>query len=250
MRGSTQNTPPVRQPILLPKAELLMDYLKSLNEDQIASIMKIKPDLAQKVSTSVSQWSTNQKDQMTAIDAFLGDIYSGLQVSTFTDSDRQCAEKVLIILSGLYGLIRPLDSIQPYRLEMGYRLAGFETPNLYQFWGESIARHIPEGEQIINLSSVEYSKVVTNYIDPARVITPRFLTINDKTMQPTFVVVHAKIARGAFAHWLIKNRVEDTTDLRKFDDLNYYYDEQLSSPHQPVFVCTKFGGLGLSVRLT
>jgi len=250
MRTSAKKSQPVRQPILLPKAVILMDYLKSLNVDQIASIMKIKPDLAQKTSTAIYEWNTKPSNQITAIDAFLGDIYSGLQVSTLTKSDRQYADKELIILSGLYGLIRPLDGIATYRLEMAYRLVGFETPNLYQFWGDTIANQISDSEQILNLSSVEYSKVITDYVDPIRVISPRFLTMNKKTKQPTFVVVHAKIARGAFAGWVIKNRIKDSCDLSAFTDLGYAYSSNLSKPTEPVFICNTFKGLGMSVRLT
>lgn len=82
------------------------------------------------------------------------------------------------------------------------------------------------------------------------VVTPKFLTVSPKTGEPTFVVVHAKIARGAFAHWMIMNRVEDVAQLREFNELGYLYDALASTPEQPIFVCQEFGGLGLSVRLS
>ena len=94
---------------------------------------------------------------------------------------------------------------------------------------------------------MEYSKIITEYVAPERVIAPRFLTISPKTGQPTFVVVHAKIARGAFARWLIVNQVSDTEQLQNFKELNYEYSKKLSTSVDPVFVCKTFGGLGLSV---
>ena len=250
MRTTAHHSKPSHQPLLLPKAEILAGYLKSLDDKQIAKIMKIKPDLAVKTTRTIANWNTRPSEQVTAIDTFLGDIYSGLQVGSFSANDRQYADKTLIILSGLYGLIRPLDGIRPYRLEMAYRLTGFTTPSLYQFWGDDIAKQLPVSGTIMNLSSVEYSKVVTDYVDPSRIISPRFLTINPKTKEPTFVVVHAKIARGALARWLIQNQVQDTESLSDFNDLGYSYDTSLSTLSEPVFVCQQFKGLGLSVRLT
>jgi uncharacterized protein len=121
--------------------------------------------------------------------------------------------------------------------------------NLYKFWGDSIAKTIPDEGLIINASAEEYTKAVLPYIDPNRVITPRFFTSDAKTKEPKFVVVHSKIARGAYARWSIKNRVDSEDELIKFNDLNYGHDKQLSTPRSPAYVCDNFGGLGLSVRL-
>ena len=103
----------------------------------------------------------------------------------------------------------------------------------------------------MNLAAGEYSRTVTNYVDADRVVTPKFLTVHPTTKKPTFVVVHAKIARGAFARWLVTARIKDTAaGIRGFNDIGYAYDEKSSSPAEPVFVCEEFGGKGLSVRLT
>ena len=107
----------------------------------------------------------------------------------------------------------------------------------------------PTRGPIVNLAANEYSRVVLGHVDPDRVVTPKFLTINPATGQPGFVVVHAKIARGAFARWLLTNQV-DGPAVHTFDDIGYRYDKSLSTPHEPVFVCHEFGGKGLSVRLT
>ncbi len=212
--------------------------------------MQISPKLAATTYSLITEWNTDPSQQRIAIDSFKGDIYSGLQVPQWSEADRQYANKTLRILSGLYGILRPLDDIYPYRFEMGYKLPGDPKTNLYEFWGDAVAKTLPEDGPIINLSAVEYSKVITPYVDQARVITPRFLTINPTTSEPTFVVVHAKIARGAFASWLITKRITDTEQLHAFKDLGYDYDQGLSTPQEPVFICKEFGGLGLSIRLT
>jgi cytoplasmic iron level regulating protein YaaA (DUF328/UPF0246 family) len=249
MRPPNLQALPLQKPELLDKAVVLSDYLKTLSPKQLAKTMHVTPTLAEKTYNLIEGWTDVPSHQRSAIDSFLGDVYSGLQVPNFTAEDREYADQTLRILSGLYGILRPLDGIYPYRLEMGYRLPAKKFANQYVYWGNSIARCLPTDDLIINLAANEYSKVVTDYLDSKRIITPSFLTINQKTEIPTFVVVHAKIARGAFAHWLIKNRVIDPRRLQDFKDLGYVYDKKLSSISSPVFVCHDFGGLGLSQRL-
>lgn len=236
------------KPALLPKAVNLAEYIQTLTPEQLASVMHISASLAQKTHELWSVWSAT-KGLTPAIDSFVGDIYSGLQASTLSDDERHYANDHLRILSGLYGILRPLDGICPYRLEMGYRLPSGSLKNLYAFWGKDIANQIPPTGTVVNLAAVEYSKTVTPYIAKERVITPKFLTLDSATNEPTFVVVHAKIARGAFAHWMIVNRIEDPDQLKTFSDIGYRYDKHLSSPEEPVFTCTEFGGKGLSMRL-
>lgn len=238
------------KPEFLEQAIKLIDYLKTLDTTTIAGVMKISPALAAKTRDTIQEWSTVTSTQTPVIDCFLGDIYSGLQAASLDTTDRAYAQKHLRILSGLYGILRPLDGISPYRLEMAYRLPNDTYQNLYKFWGDSLAKTIGQDELIINVSSVEYSKALLPYLPNATVITPRFLTVGPKTKEPKFVVVHAKIARGAYARWLIKDRVIAADDLRNFSDLNYKYDASLSTPQEPVYVAQEFGGLGLSVRLT
>lgn len=161
------------------------------------------------------------------------------------------ADEHLRILSGLYGLLRPFDGISPYRLEMGYRIKVGDHANLYRYWASSIAEQLPQAGRIVNLAASEYSRVVLPYVDSDRVVTPIFRTLDPASGKAKFVVVHAKIARGAFARWLILDRVGDTTEeLCRFDDLGYRFSEQLSTPGEPTFVCERFGGKGLSVRLS
>jgi cytoplasmic iron level regulating protein YaaA (DUF328/UPF0246 family) len=237
-----------QQPALINQAKQLAAYVQSLSATQLAACMALSDTKAAQTHDLWQDWSSMPARQSPAIDSFIGDIYSGLQVQTFTPDDRAYANTHLFILSGLYGVLRALDGIAPYRLEMGYKLPNKPFQNLYTFWGDAIARQLPASETIVNLSAVEYTKVVLPFIQKAQIITPKFLTI-DKTGQPNFVVVHAKIARGAFARWLIKERVMHAADFKHFTDLGYQFNTKLGTPEQPIFVCKTFGGLGLSVRL-
>lgn len=235
------------RPPLAEKASQLGDYLKTLTPAQIEKVMHISSNLATETHQRLQSWAITP--QHTAIDSFVGDIYSGLQAKDLSPKDREYATGKLFILSGLYGVLRPLDGIAPYRCEMAYRFPDSRFSNLYQYWGSDIAAHLPAEGSIINTSSAEYMRAVTPFINNSRLITPKFLTRHPKTGAPTFVTVHAKISRGAFAHWLIKKQIEGIDDLKSFSDLGYHYDTALSTPSEPTFVCDSFGGIGLSIRL-
>ena len=237
-------------PLLLPRAKELAAYLQTLKNSEVQKTMQVSEKLAVTTRKLISQWTDAPSQQRAAIDSFLGDIYSGLQVHDWTADDRSYADEHLRILSGLYGILRPLDDIFPYRLEMGYKLPNKKYKNLFEFWGTTIVDTLPKDELIVDLSAVEYGKTITKYVDPSLVISPRFLTISPKTGEPTFVVVHAKIARGAFASWMIRNKIEDPLKIKKFNQIGYEFDEAMSTPQVPVFICKAFGGLGLSVRMS
>jgi len=250
MRPPSDGTLLYQAPALLAKADELAGYLAGLSAKQLETSMQLSATKAEQTRELLRSWNNDQATQRPAIDAFLGDIYSGLQVQSFSKSDRDFANRHLLILSGLYGGLHALDSIHPYRLEMGYKLPRKKYSNLYEFWGDSIAKLIPEGSDIINLSALEYTKAVLRYRNGSTVITPKFLTVSPKTAEPTFVTVHAKVARGAFARWMIVNRIESLRDITKFSDIGYTYDPAQSTETEPVFVCEQFGGIGLSVRLS
>ena len=237
-------------PVLLDRAEELVGYLRTLSRQQLARVMRVSADLAAKTQQQYADWSTEPSRPAPAAAMFVGDIYSGLRVDSFTAADRRYATTHLRILSGLYGILRPFDGICPYRLEMGYALPSGRYASLYRFWGDEIAGQLPASGRIVNLAANEYSKAVLPYVDPDRVVTPRFLTVDPASKKPRFVVVHAKVARGAFARWLITARVRGDAAWRDFADIGYRYDDTLSTPAEPTFVCRTFGGKGLSVRLT
>lgn len=234
-------------PVLLKEAQLLHAQLSTLSIKKLAKLMKISEKLALKVAEQIAQWDS-KKTLSPAIRAFAGDIYSGLQADSLSGDDLEYAQNHLRILSGLYGVLKPLDAINPYRYEMGYA-APTGHKSMYTYWDNRIAKTLEKSDRIINVSSVEYTKAVLSHIATTRVITPKFMTLDPKTKQPKFIVVHAKVARGAFARWLIDIRADNTTDLTKFDRLDYRYSAKLSTASQPVFVCSVFKGIGLSVRL-
>jgi cytoplasmic iron level regulating protein YaaA (DUF328/UPF0246 family) len=251
MRSPATGIGPTGKPVLAHRAEELVAFLRTLSPGQLSQIMGISADLAARTREQYEAWSTNADRQTPAATTFVGDIYSGLRADSFTADDRAHADVHLWILSGLYGLLRPFDGISPYRLEMGYRLPPGRYARLYRFWGTSIAEHLPADGPIVNLAAAEYSRAVLPYVAADRVVTPRFLTIDPASGQPKFIVVHAKIARGAFARWLVTNRVTGTgAAMREFTEIGYRYDETVSMPREPTFVCREFGGKGLSVRLT
>jgi cytoplasmic iron level regulating protein YaaA (DUF328/UPF0246 family) len=236
-------------PVLLDRAVELVEYVRTLPPARLAKTMALSGELAAKTHELFVAWSTDPDRQAPAAESFTGDIYSGLQVGSFNAADRRYAGAHLRILSGLYGVLRPFDGISPYRLEMGYRLPAVAYANLYRFWGRAVADQLPASGRVVNLAANEYSKVVLPYLDPKRVVTPRFLTVDPRSGQPAFVAVHAKIARGAFARWLVTTRADDRADLLAFDDLGYRHEPAHGTEREPAFVCTEFGGKGLSVRL-
>jgi len=248
MRIPAVQKAPLQLPALIDEAQQLAGTLQDTPTTELSKMMAISPKKASEVQQMYSQWSRHSREQTPAIDAFVGDIYSGMQVQTWSEADREYAHKHLLILSGLYGALRACDGIMPYRLEMGYKLP--DGTSLYDYWGDKLTSVLPDSTSIIvNLSAVEYTKTLLPYVD-LPIITPKFMTISPKTNQPTFVTVHAKIARGAFARWMILNRIYEPRRLHEFSDLGYVYNAELSSESQPVFVAERFEGIGLSVRLT
>lgn len=235
-------------PALLDRARELADQVRGLSQAQLVDMMAVTPAVAERTREQMAAWSADG-EQWPAVDSFIGDIYSGLHAGDLSAADRRYAEENLWILSGLYGVLRPSDGIRPYRLEMGYKMPVPGYANLYRYWGDAIARLIPADRPIVNLAALEYSRTVTAHIDKKRVVTPKFMSVDPKTGVAKFVVVHAKIARGAFARWLITERVTDPARLSEFAEVGYAYDAAGSTAAQPLFIAKEFGGKGLSIRL-
>jgi len=225
----------------------LNKYLRSLNSDEIEKYMQVSSRLAIEIKQKIDTWSDSKKGL--AMFSFRGDVYSGLQVDSFNMNQIEYAQNNLRIVSGLYGLLKPLDEIAPYRLEMGYKLPDKQYNSLYKYWGDKLSSLVKANEKVVNLTSVEYGKVIIPKLEKSNVVVPVFYTYNSAARKNSTVAVHSKIARGAFAHWLIKIRADNETDLTKFNEIGYSYAPSLSSPGSPTFVCKEFGGKGLSVRL-
>jgi cytoplasmic iron level regulating protein YaaA (DUF328/UPF0246 family) len=225
-----------QRPALLDRAERLDGLLKGKPEAELKSLMHLSPKLAASTHALIERWTADPKQQTPAIDAFQGEIFRGLRASTLTAGDRAYANDILRILSGLYGILRPLDGIAPYRLELMYSLAGDGFRNLYEFWGSAVAETLPNAGLIVDAASDEYARLVRPFVDPDRIVEPLFLTQTAPGAEPAFVVVHAKVARGAFARWLVTSRVTDPAQFGAFADLDYVFDPVNSTEQRPVFV--------------
>ena len=236
----------VSSPEFLIQAKELQTYMSGLLPSQLEKCMHISAPLAEQTAKLNQEWA-HTKVLTPAAETFRGDIYSGLRALEWTEAERAFAQTHLRILSGLYGILKPFDGIAPYRLEAGYRFDGAYA-NLYTFWGKRLADSLPKEGPIVNVTSAEYEKLVIPYLDRHRVITPKFLSrVNGS--EPKFVAVHAKIARGALARWLIQRGEDSAEGIEQFNDLGYRYHPELSLPEAPVFVCDEFKGIGLSQRL-
>ena len=225
-------------PELLNRAAELDELLKGMSVGEIRKLMHLSEKLAADTYALIQRWSTDPKSQSQAIDAFQGDIYRGLIAESLSDDDRAYANKVLRILSGQYGILRPFDRIAPYRLELMYGLSGPGFTNLYDFWGSAVADTLPKSGPIFDLASEEYSKLIRPFVDLKRIVEPEFLTAAKPGATPTFVAVHAKVARGAMTRWMLSNRMKSEQELRDFPLMGYRYDPERSTPAEPTFVRT------------
>ncbi len=237
------------QPDFLEKTSQLVEQLRQLSATEISALLKISPKLGelntQRYQTWQQPFELNNAKQ--ALLTFKGDVYQGLDVASFNPEDLNFAQEHLRILSGLYGLLKPLDLIQPYRLEMGTKFNQVQLPsipaNLYDFWGDQITQVInnqlekQHSKVIINLASNEYFKVVNTKILQAEIVTPIFKDWkNDKYKIISF---YAKKARGLMAAYIIKNKLEDIEQIKNFVQAGYSYNPELSEGNQLVFTRSK-----------
>jgi cytoplasmic iron level regulating protein YaaA (DUF328/UPF0246 family) len=206
--------------------------------------MSISPKLGELNFERFQDWSPpfSPDNARPAVLAFNGDTYIGLDARTsFGERDYTQAQKVLRILSGLHGVLRPLDLIQPYRLEMGSKVHHDHGDDLYSFWGGDVTARLnadlavsPGAKALVNLASNEYFSVVQPERLDGRIISPKFL---DAKGDGDYKVVSffAKRARGAMAGWIVRERITSMRALTEFAELGYEYDPTLSSPDEPVF---------------
>ena len=229
------------QPEMLEQSAQLIEYCRKLSPAAIASLMKISDKLAGLNADRYAAWQPpfSADNAKPAMLAFNGDVYAGLDASSFSCQDTEFAQSHLRILSGLYGLLKPLDLMQAYRLEMGTKLATKWGKDLYQFWGERITHKLNEviAEQgdhvLINLASNEYFKAVVPKKLNAQIITPTFLDC--KNGQVKVISFYAKKARGLMARYIIQNRLTEVAQLQSFDLAGYRFDANKSQGNQLVF---------------
>ncbi len=232
------------EPRLLDEAGELIEIMRTKSAADVAKLMKISDELAALNVDRYAEWSPQhtRKTGRPAALAFAGDVYQGMDAASFTERDFTEAQKTVRILSGLYGVLRPLDLMQPYRLEMGTKLATDRGDTLVAWWGERITDVLrddlaesPGEDVVINLASVEYFSAVDEDALGARVISPRFED-RDDSGRPRIVSFHAKKARGLMAAWLVRDRARTPARLKHFAAEGYAYDKARSTPDVPVFV--------------
>ena len=228
-------------PGFLADSQALIDQLRELTPPQISRLMGISDKLGDLNFARFHSWQVpfSADNAKQAVLAFKGDVYTGLEAEQMSEQDLQWAQQHLRILSGLYGVLKPLDLMQPYRLEMGTRFENSRGKNLYEFWGDKITTALNDELQaqgsatVINLASNEYFKAVKPKALNADIITPVFKDWkNDKYKIISF---YAKKARGMMSRYIIENRIEEPEGIKQFVTAGYQYNEALSSAREWVF---------------
>lgn len=228
------------KPKFIPEAETIMRELKNLEVQDLCSLMKISEDLGVHIFTKTQDWNTiYYGDEKPFILSFKGEAYRGLNADDFTKEDLEFCNGSLRILSGLYGIIKPLDGTKAYRLEMGTKISVDGSKNLYDFWGSKIEEAILEElkfhdkKVIINLASNEYYKSIKKIEKKVKVITPVFK--ERKGFEYKVITVYAKKARGEMVRYITKNRLTDPESLKNFDLDGYEFNRELSDESTWIF---------------
>ncbi|WP_397459554.1 peroxide stress protein YaaA [Pseudomonas asplenii] len=239
-------TPPVTkrytQPQYLDHSQELIEQLRLLSPAQISELMHVSDKIGGLNAARFGSWTPafNPENAKQALLAFKGDVYTGLNAEDFSDADFDFAQTHLRMLSGLYGLLRPLDLMQPYRLEMGTRFANGRGKDLYAFWGTRISEWLNEAlsaqgdDVLLNLASNEYFSAVKRTALNARIINTEFR--DQKNGQYKIISFYAKKARGMMARFVIRERITHPDQLKAFDEQGYCFSAELSQPDNLVFL--------------
>ena len=228
-------------PLYLDQAELLVDQLRGYSLAELKSLMKVSDKLATLTFERFAAWrkSCTAGEGQQAILAFSGEVFNGLKARTLNEKDLLFAQEHVRILSGLYGVLRPLDLILPYRLEMGTKMKNPGGSNLYEFWEAIIPEKIAgdTGKQntgvLINLASNEYFKSIQPGTFPHKIITPVFKEAQGSGFRN--VTIYAKKARGMMLRFIIQNRINEPEYIKAFDEEGYYFNNDLSNQKEWVF---------------
>jgi hypothetical protein len=226
-------------PVFTARTSTLVDVMRRKSSKDLSKLMGISPKLAALNVARFQSFDLRSKMAKQALLAFKGDVYLGLEAETYGERDFNFAQKNLRILSGLYGILRPLDMIQPYRLEMGTRLIINSHKTLYEFWGEELGEALGSelcehrNKTLLNLASIEYFKAVSTTKLPGKVITPVFKDYTKGTYK--VLGFFAKKARGLMASFIVKNRISKPEDIKAFSEDGYKYNESYSTDDQWAF---------------
>lgn len=226
------------RPVFAKEAEELAQVAQGLNMGELQKLMHISEDLARLNADRFAEFG--RMEEKPAALAFAGDTYQGLEAGSLDPDEMAWAQDHFRILSGLYGVLRPLDAIQPYRLEMGSRLKTARGKTMYDYWGAQISEALNAqaetlgADTLINCASQEYFGAVDRAALRLRVITPVFM--EEKAGTPKIVSFYAKRARGAMARFIIQHRLTNADAILDFDSGGYHHNPSLSKPDQPVFL--------------
>ncbi len=228
------------QPSFLKEARVINKGLKKFLPNDLSKLMGISANLGELNFERNQRWKTPFKPENAkqAVLAFTGDVYQGMDAATFSEADFDVAQQTIRILSGLYGVLKPLDLIQAYRLEMGTKFGVEGNDNLYGFWQEKVTKAINKdlkevGGPVINLASNEYFKAVDSKKIKADIISPAFKDLKDG--QYKMISFYAKKARGLMSRFVVQNKLTDPEDLKAFDLEGYYFNNELSKGKNWVF---------------
>ena len=230
------------EPEYLAESTQLVGQLQKLSPEDFSELMHISSDLGELNHMRFANWHTpfDLKNSKQAIFAFKGDVYIGLEAEKFSRADLNFAQNHLRILSGLYGLLRPLDLMQPYRLEMGSKFKNKKGKNLYEFWDDQLTENLNELFEkdkkpvLVNLASIEYFSAIKPKSLNAEIISPVFKDLSNGKYK--IVSFFAKKARGYMTAFIIQNKIKNPERLKEFDVEGYRYSEEDSTPTQPVFL--------------
>ncbi|MDO6584110.1 peroxide stress protein YaaA [Salipiger sp. 1_MG-2023] len=230
------------EPRFADEAARLAAIARKLTQAELKTLMHLSDDLAKLNHERFRDFSATPSAEVLrpAVLGFAGDTYQGLEASSLDADEMAFAQGHLRILSGLYGVLRPLDGLQQYRLEMGSRLKTPRGKNLYDWWGDRIAKALQDdakavnAQVLVNCASQEYFGAVDTQALGLRVITPQFM--EDKGGEPKIVSFYAKRARGAMARYIVQRRLTDPDSLTAFDSGGYAWSASLSEPDKPVFI--------------
>ena len=232
------NLDSVSEPDFKEQTQELVNIMRAFRVDDVKSLMGISEKLAALNVERFSKFGTQNRKQ--AAFAFAGDTYKGLDIKTLEHEDLVWAQGHLRIISGLYGLLRPLDSIEPYRLEMGSRLKTSIGNSLYDFWGKELSKSLnylaqeSQASLLVNCASKEYFNAIDEEALNIPVVTPTFF--ENKSGENKMVSFYSKKARGAMARFIVQNKLQNRNDLEKFCDGGYQYQKNLSDGQSIVFV--------------
>jgi cytoplasmic iron level regulating protein YaaA (DUF328/UPF0246 family) len=228
------------KPIFQSESEHLINLCKTLSLEQIKELMLVSDKIAKTNYTRFQMFYDNITPEKQAIYTYNGDVYNGIQTNSFNAEDIKYAQNYIRILSGLYGILRPMDLIKPYRLEMGTRLEVNQRKGLYQFWRNKITSYIIKELEsrkkkiIINLASNEYSSVIDRNNTPCQIIDIVFK--ETKNNETKIVPIKSKRARGVMTNFIIKEKITNPESLKAFEENGYRFNESLSSIREYVFV--------------